>query len=148
VTTNPQAPNLSSNTKPGNRSLQEAALWATPAAGMHNDGENPETFRARQAELRAKGMNGNGAGTPLSIQAKELAGLWPPPAERDHRFPNSSESQQRINEGSKRGQQLPNFVAHTHGVGQTSSAEATASSGALNPEFVCWLMGYPKGWLG
>jgi DNA (cytosine-5)-methyltransferase 1 len=156
---------------------------------MHNDGESPESFRARQAELRDKGMNGNGAGTPLPIQAKEAAlwstpteadsrngrnstsrrsnpdsehhsgdtlvdlvvkqaGLWPTPAERDHRHPNTTESQQRRNEGSKRGQQLPNFVAHTHGGGQSKSSDQTASSGALTPDFVCWLMGYPKGWLG
>jgi len=29
----------------------------------------------------------------------------------------------------------------------TSNAEPTASRGQLNPDFVCWLMGYPAGWL-
>lgn len=28
-----------------------------------------------------------------------------------------------------------------------SNAEPTASRGQLNPDFVCWLMGYPAGWL-
>ena len=29
----------------------------------------------------------------------------------------------------------------------SSNAEPTASRGQLNPDFVCWLMGYPAGWL-
>lgn len=33
------------------------------------------------------------------------------------------------------------------GAGPSSNAEPTASRGQLNPDFVCWLMGYPAGWL-
>ena len=33
------------------------------------------------------------------------------------------------------------------GPAPTSNAEPTASRGQLNPAFVCWLMGYPAGWL-
>jgi hypothetical protein len=31
--------------------------------------------------------------------------------------------------------------------GSSGSSTAKARRGALNPEFVCWLMGYPVGWL-
>lgn len=55
--------------------------WPTPTAGLHNDSEDPESFRARQASLKASGVNGNGAGTPLSVLAKEVAG-WPSPQTR------------------------------------------------------------------
>ena len=33
------------------------------------------------------------------------------------------------------------------GAEPSSNAEPTASRGQLNPDFVCWLMGYPAGWL-
>ncbi len=38
--------------------------------------------------------------------------LWPTVAARDHRSPNSQDSQDRRNEGSSRGQQLMNFIAY------------------------------------
>ena len=38
-------------------------------------------------------------------------------------------------------------AAYQTGQPPTSSAEPTASRGQLNPDFVCWLMGYPAGWL-
>lgn len=56
-----------------------SGLWATPAAMLPNDGEGLETFKARQAKLKAQHMNGNGCGTPLAIQE------WPTPTETDSR---------------------------------------------------------------
>jgi hypothetical protein len=47
-----------------------AARWPTPAASMPNDTEDPETWLARVELLKAKHMNGNGAGMPLAIAAK------------------------------------------------------------------------------
>ena len=38
--------------------------------------------------------------------------MWPTPTSRDYLHPNSAESQERRNEGSSRGQQLVNEVAH------------------------------------
>ncbi len=60
----------------------QAELWATPSASVANDGEGPETFLARAEELKAKGINGNGAGMPLTVQS----GLWATPTshERTH----------------------------------------------------------------
>lgn len=52
-------------------SVSSSLQWPTPAAGMPNDGEEPETWRARADLLKAKGMNGNGAGMPLAIAAKQ-----------------------------------------------------------------------------
>ena len=47
------------------------------------------------------------------------------------------------------GQPLPAQAAQTaiHGAMPSGSNAPTESSGALNPAWVCWLMGYPNGWL-
>lgn len=64
----------------GNPTLLGAArLWPTPSASVSNDGESPETWRVRQAELKAKGINGNGAGVPLAIAAQEALSMWATP---------------------------------------------------------------------
>jgi hypothetical protein len=52
-------------------SMADEGMWATTSASVANDGEGPETWRARQAKLVEKGYNGNGAGVPLAIQAQE-----------------------------------------------------------------------------
>ena len=54
------------------------AFLAGPDAAVMNDGESPESWRARQALLKAKRINGNGAGVPLAIAAQEMS-LWPGP---------------------------------------------------------------------
>lgn len=53
--------------------------------------------------------------------------LYPTPAARDYRSPNAKPYADRG--GGKKGEQLPNFVG-----------------GQLNPDWVCWLMGWPTGW--
>lgn len=52
----------------------EAIRWPTPNAMVSQEGEGPETWRARQEALKAKGCNGNGAGVPLTIAAQEFGG--------------------------------------------------------------------------
>ena len=56
-----------------------ASAWPTPSAEAPNDREEPESWRARQAELVKSQANGNGAGVPLSIAAKEAAQDWQTP---------------------------------------------------------------------
>jgi DNA (cytosine-5)-methyltransferase 1 len=53
--------------------------------------------------------------------------MYPTPAARDYRFPNAKTFAERG--GGKKGEQLPNAVG-----------------GALNPEWVEWLQGFPVGW--
>jgi hypothetical protein len=50
-----------------------ASSWPTPDAAVSNDGEYPDSFLARQDRQKARGINGNGMGTPLAMAAK----LWP-----------------------------------------------------------------------
>jgi hypothetical protein len=59
----------------------QVRLWPTPDAFVSNDGEEPETFLARQERQKAKGINGNGMGLPLAMAAK----TWPTPSASETR---------------------------------------------------------------
>ena len=56
-----------------------AALLPTPAAGNFNDSEDPASWEARRQRNLAKGINGNGQGTPLGMAVKML----PTPTAKD-----------------------------------------------------------------
>ncbi len=104
------------------------SAWQTPGV---------DSFRCRGGDRKDE--------MGLDQQAKYLAG-WATPAERDHRFPNLKTFQERG--GGKKGEQLPNQVAHFSGTtGSSSDPTPKVSIGALNPEFVSWLMGFPPEWL-
>ncbi|KOU50541.1 hypothetical protein ADK55_18515 [Streptomyces sp. WM4235] len=51
---------------------ERVKLLPTPSAGNFNDGEALESWMARRDRLKAKGVNGNGMGTPLSIAVQLL----------------------------------------------------------------------------
>lgn len=53
--------------------------WPTPDASVSNDAESPSSFEARRLRNLAKGINGNGMGTPLAMTAKQ----WPTPEAGD-----------------------------------------------------------------
>jgi hypothetical protein len=98
----------------------DAALWSTPRASDGAKGGPGQTFGA--------------GGTPLPAQAAQA--LWTTPI---------------ANDAEKRG--VPKVGAGLAGQVHLGpmldgSAGATAKpGGSLNPEFVCWLMGYPPEWL-
>lgn len=54
-------------------------LLPTPTASNPNDGESLESWEARRQRNKAKGINGNGQGTPLAIAVR----LLPTPTARD-----------------------------------------------------------------
>lgn len=57
---------------PATGAAERVKLLPTPSAGNFNDGEALESWRARRDRLKAKGVNGNGMGTPLSIAVQLL----------------------------------------------------------------------------
>jgi hypothetical protein len=59
--------------------LRTQIHWPTPDAATFNASEAPESFLRRQAELKAKGTNGNGCGTPLAMAVR----IWPTPTGQD-----------------------------------------------------------------
>jgi len=63
--------------------------------------------------------------------------MWPTPAARDYKGANSLEHCEVNGTGLKHMDQLPNAVAH---------GDKPEPSGALNPTWVEWLMGWPIGW--
>jgi len=63
--------------------------------------------------------------------------MWPTPAARDYKGENSLEHCEVNGTGRKHMDQLPNAVAH---------GDKPEPSGALNPTWVEWLMGWPIGW--
>ena len=105
-----------------------AGNWPTPSAAVRNDSESVETFHARRILLKEKHHNGNGAGEPLEIAAKRA---WPTPSANEDAAgtPDSG---------------------GPHGLDGGADARAMLGSdkpvGALNPDWVEALMGWPLGW--
>lgn len=66
------------------------SLFPTPDAGGFNAGESLESWEARKARNKAKKINGNGQGTPLSIAVQQL---MPTPVARDWKGIPGSETQ-------------------------------------------------------
>jgi hypothetical protein len=50
-------------------SASSSSQWPTPDSGLFGDGHDPAIFFARREEVKAKGINGNGMGTPLTVAA-------------------------------------------------------------------------------
>lgn len=100
-------------TESGGGDLQAAAnQWPTPSAGNFNDGESLESFDARKARQKARGINGNGMGDTLAIAAARTAEQWPTPAARDYKGSNSADHVTTNGTGRMHMDQLPNFVEH------------------------------------
>lgn len=131
-----------------------AAQWPTPSASVANDGESPQTWHARAAQLKEKHGNGNGAGLPLTVAAVQ----WPTPAARDYKGTNSAQHMNRTDgrtDGRSRNHadQLPNFIMMNFSHpdqqtpdGQQSSSTSPTSPRHLNPIFGELLMGWPLQW--
>lgn len=64
---------------PGTTLTDAIRMWPTASAAIANDGETPESWERRRQENLAKGYNGNGQGTPLTIAAT----TWPTPNSHD-----------------------------------------------------------------
>src|SRR6266700_730435 len=123
-----------------------ARNWPTPSASVVSDGEPVEKWEARRASLEAKGVNGNGAGMPLTIAARS----WPTPAARDVK---GSDLPRRNSSPS-----LPETVQNWPADGESSAIsllrrmilrhghDCSPECLRLNPQFVNWLNGLPPGW--
>jgi len=120
------------NHGPDLAAVTAAALWATPTSLAPAKNGNNEAD--------------NSAGL-VSIRAHALAALWPTPCARDHMPAHSPEY---IAEKKAQGHGmavLPDYVQHAPtGTGPDGSSATTEKPGALNPAFVCWLMGFLPEW--
>ncbi len=98
--------------------------WPTPAASNPQDGESPASWLARRETLKAKGINGNGAGMPLSVAVR----LFPTPTRADGSG-GPGTTPKRAG-----GKNLRTVIGEEEG------------NGRLNPEWVEWMLGLPLGW--
>ena len=96
----------------------EARMWPTPHS-------NAST---------GAGSQGRDGGDNLQTQTA----MWATPMERDHWMTNNPRKDGRQ-------VQITNQAAEAHRSGMTTPS--SGGGGALNPEFVSWLMGYPPEWL-
>lgn len=111
--------------------LQDQAmtsLWATPTSRDHKD-------------------RGYCPNVPINALLGRQVWTWPSPAamEPDVDPQVVIDRKKRLSEstGVHRGPALPlGSMVKSNG-----SSEPTEKPGALNPEFVCWLMGYPTEWV-
>lgn len=122
-----------------------AAQWPTPSAAMMNDGESPESWQARADGLKAKHINGNGAGMPLTIAVKN----WPTPASRDYKGQDlaSRSGGASLSHAAETG-----VFSHSSPLDQATpdgplfSRPSPSTPQRLNPVFGEWLMGWPSQW--
>lgn len=111
--------------------------WPTPQARDHFPAHTPEYIAEKKSQ-------GHGMANLNDV----AAWTWPTPAamEPDMDPETVLRRKERLSAstGVHRGPALPlgSMVKTTSG-----SSEPTEKRGALNPEFVCWLMGYPTEWV-
>ena len=129
---------------------RQATLWAAPSAINPNDTETLESWQARADGLKKKGINGNGAGMPLAVQAKK----WATPTVADvtggHANRSGNRSEELLLNGQARkwadecspptGRQvLTTPMAGEIGLQQEGRPR-------LNAQFVEMLQGLPRNW--
>lgn len=102
------------------------ALLPTPSAGNFNDGEDLASWEARRQRNLAKGVNGNGQGTPLPVAVQQLAGTvdWGPYEAAIRRWEAAT------------GRPAPE-----------PTVPGRKGNRVLNPALPEWMMGLPAGWI-
>ena len=120
------------------RPIEEIAsgLWPTPTARDHFPAHTPEYIAAKKAQ--GHGMSNLNDTVSLS--------MWPTPCASDDRDRGRWENpaiQRRVELGK---QVMLSMLAQGSGTIIDGLSAQTEKRGALNPEFVCWLMGFPPEW--
>lgn len=135
----PTAPALSpakdGNNEAGNsaglvaiRAHAMAAMWQTPVA---DDAVNREAGKF------------NSRGEP-KLSAEVKLAHWPTPTHRDYM---PAHTQEYIASKKSQGHGMSNLSdIEPLGMAPAGSSDTTERPGALNPAFVCWLMGFPPEW--
>lgn len=128
---------------PSMRPIKEKdyGLWATPNTMDSLPPRGKDAMRKQFSTTR------KGRAAPANLREQvhpEMypAALWPTPISSDNRDRGSWH-----NPSIQRRLKLGKQIGLTALVQGCSSTAQTESQGALNPEFPCWLMGYPLEWL-
>ncbi len=104
---------------------REAATWSTPSA--------------------ADGKGTTGGGQNSSLRTQTHASTWPTPTANDHKGSGPTVMRQ---DGVDRTWQRLDYATEQGMPGAMPNGQPaqTEKRGALNPEFVSWLMGFPPEW--
>lgn len=150
----PDCPGERNRTSPSLESMvQVLRPWATATAANPNEGEDPELWHRRRAELAAKGVNGNGAGEPLGQQVRAWSTICASEADR-----GSDPSGARLGSPGLIEEVRPwptvlaadaDDVKRNGRSGNPSlnyEARQCPHGRRMNPEWVEILMGFPIGW--
>lgn len=145
---------------------RDYGLWPTPKASEATKdqrtmkGAKQEVSRGKGPSLSAMAMvmwptvtvtdaNKRGDVSPRknAMGLSETAALWPTVNASDHRDRGSYDDpciQRRVQKGKQIGLTM---IAQGTGKMGSGSTVQTENKGSLNPEFPCWLMGIPNGWV-
>lgn len=104
-------------------------LLPSPSAGNFNDGEALGSWLARRDRNRAKGINGNGMGTPLSIAVRLADESWV------------------TEEGVDYGPAIRRWEAVLGRPAPMPTEPGDRGNRRLSPVFVEWFMGCDEGWV-
>jgi len=106
---------------------QVKAMWSTPRS---TDGD--KATRTQEGAEREFARN---KGPCLATTTKAM---WPTPTVRDHKDTGDLSNSMTRQDGKSRLDGIPRIA-----YGSTAQTE---NKGSLNPQFPCWLMGYPIEW--
>jgi len=144
--TQAQVEAMRQRTGAGVSNLNETAenLWPTATACLAQDGENPETWLERRERVKLTAQNGNGMGMPLTIAAM----LWQTPQTDSFRSRGGDRKREiGLDRQSKMASyDLSHQARAMETPGSGSPQRTRRPSLRLNPVFVEWLMGFPRGW--
>lgn len=116
---------------------QAVAMWATPNTMDSMDTRSPEAME-KMYQTQRKGRN-----SPSNLREQVNPSMWPTPGAHDNRN-RGNYNNPCIQKRVESGKQIDLSMIAQASAGLNAQTE---KSGQLNPEFVCWLMGYPVAWL-
>lgn len=123
-----------------------AGLWPTPNASGF-EAKDPERLQQRRKECKDRTGNGNGFGLTLGqlicLEKAHAASVSLYPTPRASANENRTKKIPPSQLDGRHGLYLSSAVI---GVEPAGSSATTENSGALNPAFVCWLMGFRPEW--
>lgn len=114
-------------------------LWLTARAT--NSSEDPKKSALRLADRR------DTTATSIDSQVRAEMGCWATPSARDHKDTGDLSNSMTRQDGKSRLDTLPRQAFGVTTTGSSAPMAKRGGSPQLNPAFVCWVMGFPQGWL-